>query len=72
MLLLKPFWGAIFWACAISIIFNPLQIRLRKRLGDKPNRIALLTLLICVVIVVLPLMLIATTFIQEGLALSTH
>lgn len=69
VLLLKPFWGAIFWACAISIIFNPLQIRLRKRLGDKPNRIALLTLLICVVIVVLPLMLIATTFIQEGLAL---
>lgn len=69
VLLLKPFWGAIFWACAISIIFNPLQIRLRKRLGDKPNRIALLTLFICVVIVVLPLMLIGTTFVQEGLAL---
>lgn len=69
VLLLKPFWGAIFWACAISIIFNPMQTRLRKRLGDKPNRIALLTLLICVVIVVLPLMLIGTTFVQEGLAL---
>ena len=69
VLLLRPFWGAIFWACAISIIFNPLQIRLRKHLGDKPNRVALLTLFICVVIVVLPILLISTTFIQEGLAL---
>ena len=68
VLLLRPFWGAIFWACAISIIFNPLQIRLRKRFGDKPNRIALLTLLICTVIVVLPLLLIGTTFVQEGLS----
>ncbi|MGO4997953.1 AI-2E family transporter [Oceanisphaera sp. W20_SRM_FM3] len=69
VLLLKSFWGAIFWACAISIIFNPLQERLRKHLGDKPNRVALLTLFICVVIVVLPIFLIATTFVQEGLAL---
>lgn len=69
VLLLKPFAGAIFWACAISIIFNPLQERLRRHLGNKPNRVALLTLLICVVIVVLPILLIATTFIQEGLAL---
>ena len=69
VLLLRPFLGAIFWACAISIIFNPLQLRLRKHLGDKPNRIALLTLLICVVIVVIPLLLIGTTFVQEGLAL---
>ncbi|ART82127.1 AI-2E family transporter [Oceanisphaera profunda] len=69
VLLLKPFWGAIFWACAISIIFHPMQERLRKHLGDKPNRVALLTLLICVVIVVLPIFLIATAFAQEGLAL---
>ncbi|MGO1246251.1 MAG: AI-2E family transporter [Oceanisphaera sp.] len=69
VLLLKPFWGAIFWACAISVIFNPLQERLRKHLGDKPNRLALLTLLICSVIVVLPIILISIAFIQEGLSL---
>ena len=69
VLLLKPFWGAIFWACAISIIFNPLQDRIHRLLGNKPNRVALVTLLLCMVIVVLPILLIATTFIQEGLAL---
>ena len=69
VLLLKPFWGAIFWACAISVIFNPLQERIVRLIGDKPNRAALLTLLICVVIVVLPILVITTSFIQEGLAL---
>ncbi|MGB5856207.1 MAG: AI-2E family transporter [Oceanisphaera sp.] len=69
VLLLKPFWGAIFWACAISVIFNPLQDRILRLIGHKPNRAALLTLVICVVIVVLPILLIAASFIQEGLAL---
>ncbi|NHH99711.1 AI-2E family transporter [Oceanimonas sp. MB9] len=68
-LVLKPFWGAIFWACAITVIFSPLQHRILGRIGHKPNRAALLTLLICVVIVVLPVLFIATSFIQEGLAL---
>ncbi|MFP2768680.1 AI-2E family transporter [Oceanisphaera sp. KMM 10153] len=68
-LVLKPFWGAIFWACAIGVIFNPLQERILRLIGPKPNRAALLTLLICMVIVVLPVLLIATSFIQEGLAL---
>ncbi len=68
-LLLKPFWGAIFWACAIGVIFNPLQDRILRLIGPKPNRAALLTLLLCMFIVVLPVLLIATSFIQEGLAL---
>ncbi|MBM7455396.1 putative PurR-regulated permease PerM [Oceanisphaera litoralis] len=68
-LVLKPFWGAIFWACAISVIFYPLQHRILTHIGAKPNRAALLTLLICVVIVVLPVLFIATSFIQEGVAL---
>ncbi|MBO1518261.1 AI-2E family transporter [Oceanisphaera pacifica] len=69
VLLLKPFWGAIFWACAISVIFNPLQDRILRLIGAKPNRAALLTLIICVVIVVLPILLITASFIQEGLSL---
>lgn len=68
-LVLKPFWGAIFWACAIGVIFYPLQQRILSRIGPKPNRAALLTLLICIVIVVLPVLLIATSFVQEGLSL---
>lgn len=69
VLLLRPFWGSIFWACAIGVIFSPLQDRILRLIGHKPNRAALLTLLICMVIVVMPVLLIATSFIQEGLAL---
>ncbi|AEY02910.1 PerM family permease [Oceanimonas sp. GK1] len=68
-LVLKPFWGAIFWACAISVIFYPLQNAIIARIGPKPNRAALLTLTICVVIVVLPVLFIAASFAQEGLLL---
>lgn len=65
-LVLEPFWGAIFWAAALTVIFYPLQTFLLTKLGPKPNRVAALTLLICVVMVVLPLLAIGASFVQEG------
>lgn len=67
-LVLEPFWGAIFWAAALTVIFYPLQTFLRQKLGPKPNRVAALTLLICVVMVVLPLLAIGASFVQEGVS----
>ena len=67
-LVLKPFWGAIFWAAALTVIFYPLQTFLLEKLGPKPNRVAALTLLICVVMVVLPLLAIGSSFVQEGVS----
>lgn len=67
-IVLEPFWGAIFWSCAISVIFYPLQQRLSLRLGHRPNTASLLTLLVSVVIVVLPVLLITASFIQEGVS----
>jgi predicted PurR-regulated permease PerM len=64
--LLKPFFAPVFWACAISLLFYPLQERLRQRWGDKPNLIALATLLLCVIVVVIPVLLILSSFVQEG------
>jgi predicted PurR-regulated permease PerM len=51
---LKPFFGPIFWAVAIAIIFAPVQDWLRKKIPGRPNISALLTLLICLVIVIIP------------------
>jgi len=65
-LLLRPFWSAIFWATAITILFTPLQRHLLTRLGNRRNLSALLTLLICSVIVVLPVLALLSAFIQEG------
>lgn len=65
---LIPFWGAIFWACVVTVIFYPLQQKLKKTFGDKPNRAALVTLLIALVIVVIPALGISYSFVQEGVS----
>lgn len=69
LLILEPYWGAIFWACAIAVIFYPLQRKMREKMGDRPNTIAALTLLVCVVIVVIPVLVISASFVQEGIKL---
>ena len=35
---LTPFFGAVFWAIALAMLFNPLFQRLRRRLGGRANR----------------------------------
>lgn len=68
-LLMKPFFGPIFWAVAIALIFHPVQLWLGRRLGDRPNTIALITLVICLVIVIIPVIVLVTSLVAEGLAL---
>ncbi|HET8850519.1 MAG TPA: AI-2E family transporter, partial [Marinobacter sp.] len=54
VLLMKPFFGPIFWAVAIALIFYPVNQFLARRLGRRPNINALITLVVCMVIVVIP------------------
>lgn len=65
---LEPFWGCIFWACAITVIFYPVQHKILGLIGDKPNSAALLTLMICMLVVILPVLAIGAAFIQEGVS----
>lgn len=67
--LLKPFFGPIFWACAIAIIFYPLQQQLLTRLPGRRNLAAFITLLLCIVIVVLPMIAVISSAVSEGLAI---
>ncbi|MEQ9546042.1 MAG: AI-2E family transporter [Marinobacter sp.] len=69
ILLMKPFFGPIFWSVAIALIFYPVREALSRRLGNRPNVIALLTLTICMVIVVIPVIILVTSLIAEGLGL---
>jgi predicted PurR-regulated permease PerM len=66
LIVLKPFFGTIFWACAITIIFYPLHLKLLARLKGRANTSALITLLACVLIVVIPVTLLVTSVISEG------
>lgn len=66
ILLLLPFWGAIFWAGVMSLLFYPLHARLNRRFDNRPSLAALCTLLIGFVLVVMPVIAIGFGFIREG------
>jgi predicted PurR-regulated permease PerM len=66
---LEPFWGAIFWAAAVSVIFYPLQQRLVARFGGRRNLAAITTLLCCVLIVVIPVLLVLSQVVREAIGL---
>ncbi|HET8905218.1 MAG TPA: AI-2E family transporter [Saccharospirillum sp.] len=68
-LVLEPFWGAIFWAAAVSVIFYPLQQRLVRRFNGRRNLAAITTLLCCVLIVVIPVLLVLSQVVREAIGL---
>ncbi|PLY00589.1 MAG: AI-2E family transporter [Desulfuromonas sp.] len=67
--LLAPFFGAIFWACVIGLLFSPLQRWLLQRWGERRNLAALVTLAACLTIAVLPALFITTSIVQQGASL---
>jgi predicted PurR-regulated permease PerM len=67
--ILLPFYGAVFWAVVLGVIFAPLQRRLLMRLGWKRNITSLCTLLVCLMIAILPVIVIGMLMVQEGAAL---
>ena len=64
--LLLPFYGAVFWGTILAIIFTPVHRRLQARLGGRRNLAALITLSACILIVILPVIFIAGSLVQEG------
>ena len=67
-MLLAPFFGVIFWAIAIAIVFAPIQNKLLTHLKNH-NVAALITLIFCSLIVVIPFLLVASSFLDQGIAL---
>lgn len=69
---LWPFLGAVFWAVVLAILFQPLNQRLHARMPHMPSLAALAALLLCLVVVVLPLVLIGASLVQEATMLYEH
>jgi predicted PurR-regulated permease PerM len=67
--IMLPFYGAVFWAVILGIIFAPLQRRLLARFGWKRNITSLCTLTICLIIAILPVIVISALMVQEGATL---
>ncbi len=62
---LQPFFGPIFWAVAITIIFAPVQDWLNSKLPGRRNLNAALTLLACLIVVVIPVIFTITSVVGQ-------
>jgi predicted PurR-regulated permease PerM len=61
-----PFYGAVFWATVLAILFRPLYRRTLGSMRHRPTMAALATVLLVVLIVILPLIFIVTLLVQEA------
>ncbi|MGZ8265345.1 MAG: AI-2E family transporter [Burkholderiales bacterium] len=64
--ILWPYFGAVFWAAILAILFAPMFRRLCARMGQRPTLAALVTLVAILLIVILPSVLITSMLLQEG------
>ncbi|MCF5104300.1 AI-2E family transporter, partial [Pseudomonas proteolytica] len=67
--ILLPFYGAVFWAIILGIIFAPMQRRLQLKFGWNRNLTSLCTLMVCLVIAILPVIITSALLVQEGATL---
>ena len=66
---LWPFQGAVLWAVIFAVVFMPLHRKIAKRLPRYPTLASLITLGLCLVLVILPLILIFISLSKEASAI---
>jgi predicted PurR-regulated permease PerM len=64
--ILWPFYGAVFWAAILAILFAPLYRRIANAMRQRCTLAALSTVLVIFLIVILPCAMIAGLLLQEG------
>ncbi|MBC3208745.1 MULTISPECIES: AI-2E family transporter [Pseudomonas] len=64
--ILLPFYGAVFWAVILGILFAPIQRKLQLKFGWQRNLTSLCTLSLCLVIAILPVIIVSILLVQEG------
>ncbi len=64
--LIKPFWFSIFWAFVLALLFYPLQKRLMARFPNHPNSMTFITIVSCLLIVILPAFILASSLVNEA------
>jgi len=67
--LLVPFYGAIFWAIVLAVLFRPLQLWILERMPGRNTTVSIITLIICLLIAIIPLILISISLINESILL---
>lgn len=67
--ILLPFYGAVFWAVVLTILFMPVQRRLLRACGERRNLATLGTTLACLLVAVIPVIITGTLLVREGTTL---
>lgn len=67
--ILLPYYGAIFWAVILGILFAPLQRNLLIRFNRRRNLAAATTLMVCLLVAILPVIITSALLVQEGATL---
>lgn len=64
--LLIPYYSAVLWGIILAIIFYPVQQWLVRMLRGRRNIAAMLSVLMCICLVIIPMLLIFGSLVQEG------
>ena len=67
--ILLPFYGAVFWGFILDVMFMPLNDYFLSKIPKKKYTAALLTLSVCLLIVIIPLIVVIGALTQESAAL---
>ncbi|HJV51723.1 MAG TPA: AI-2E family transporter [Noviherbaspirillum sp.] len=66
--ILLPFYGAVFWGVVLAILFAPLYQRMLRSFGQRRNLASILTLLLALLVVILPMILLSISLLQEAVS----
>ena len=64
--ILWPYYEAIFWGITLAILFSPLQRLLLRRMPQHRTLAALIMLVLCLLVVILPTALLSVSLLQEA------
>ena len=64
--ILWPFFGAVFWAAALAMLFVRPYRHLVRLMSGRRSLAAATTLLLCLIVVILPMALAAAALVQEA------
>lgn len=67
--ILLPFFGAVFWAVVLAIMFMPLNQRILSHVRNRQSLAAIITVLLCLVMVILPVTLLIISLTREAVVL---
>ncbi|MBN9046564.1 MAG: AI-2E family transporter [Rhizobiales bacterium] len=63
--LLLPYYTAVLWAVILALIFYPVQQRLVVLLRGRRGIAAVLSVLMCILLVILPMLVVFSSLVQE-------